>query len=306
MTSEDHERRDVDVEVGRAWREHRRHVLDVAFRMLGNLSEAEDVVQEAYARLVVADVDSIQDVGGWLVVVASRLCLDRLRGVRRRPVVLDPSVTPAAGDAAADPADRLTLDEQIRVALHVMLERLTPAERTAFVLHDVFQYPFDAIAEIVGRSPAACRQLASRARRAVSENAGPSRFAVESAEQRRVVERFIAACVHGDINGLLAVLDPAVAGDGDLGGGRTRVAYGAQAIAQQVLGYLGPASSATLVSLHVGDEAQVVALLGGHVAALVTLSVHAERIHHIHALADPVKLAPIADILGDARLDRSP
>jgi RNA polymerase sigma-70 factor, ECF subfamily len=286
--------------VNDAFSEHRRHLLDIAFRMLGNLGEAEDVVQEAFSRLVVADVDAIDDVGGWLVVVTTRLCLDRLRSQRRRPVVLDPTIGEGGAVSAVDPAERLTLDDQIRIALHVMLERLTPAERTAFVLHDVFQYPFDAIGEIVGRSPAACRQLASRARRAVADDAASSRFVVESPEQRRVVERFISACTLGDIDGLLEVLDPDVAGEGDLGGGRKRVAFGRDVIGPQVMGFFGPDTDVTLVPLHAGDDAHVVAISDGHLVSLVTLTVHDERVTHIHALVDPVKLAPIADTIGGA------
>ncbi len=289
---------DPSAEISAAWRDHRRHVLDIAFRMMGNLAEAEDVVQEAFSRLVVADVDAIDDVGGWLVVVTTRLCLDRLRSQQRHHVVLDPSIGEGSGAATADPADRTTLDDQIRIALHVMLERLSPAERTAFVLHDVFQYPFDAIGDIVGRSPAACRQLASRARRTIADERGRSRFVVESSEQRRVVERFITACSVGDIKGLLEVLDPDVAGEGDLGGGRRRVSVGRDVIAPQIMVFLGPDSNASLVPLHTGDEAHVVALRDGHVVSVVTLTVEDERVVHIHALADPVKLGPIADVLG--------
>ena len=289
---------DPSAEISAAWRDHRRHVLDIAFRMMGNLAEAEDVVQEAFSRLVVADVDAIDDVGGWLVVVTTRLCLDRLRSQQRHHVVLDPSIGEGSGTEAADPADRTTLDDQIRIALHVMLERLSPAERTAFVLHDVFQYPFDAIGDIVGRSPAACRQLASRARRTIADERGRSRFVVESSEQRRVVERFITACSVGDIKGLLEVLDPDVAGEGDLGGGRRRVSVGRDVIAPQIMVFLGPDSNASLVPLHTGADAHVVALRDGHVVSVVTLTVEDERVVHIHALADPVKLGPIADVLG--------
>ena len=181
-----------------------------------------------------------------------------------------------------------------------MLERLSPAERTAFVLHDVFQYPFDAIGDIVGRSPAACRQLASRARRTIADERGRSRFVVESSEQRRVVERFITACSVGDIKGLLEVLDPDVAGEGDLGGGRRRVSVGRDVIAPQIMVFLGPDSNASLVPLHTGADAHVVALRDGHVVSVVTLTVEDERVVHIHALADPVKLGPIADVLGVA------
>src|SRR5438105_3761250 len=162
---------EVDGDLSAAWRDHRRHVLDIAFRMLGNLSEAEDVVQEAYTRLLRVDLDAIDDVGGWLVVVVSRLCLDRLRFDRRHPTAPDESLGDRPAEGALDPADRVTLDDSVRIALHRVLERLTPAERTAFVLHDVFRYPFEAVADIVGRTPAACRQLASRARRAISADA---------------------------------------------------------------------------------------------------------------------------------------
>ena len=197
-----------------------------------------------------------------------------------------------------DPAERFTLDDQIRVALHVMLERLSPAERTAFVLHDVFQYPFDAIGDIVGRSPAACRQLASRARRTIADERGRSRFVVESSEQRRVVERFITACTIGDINGLLEVLDPDVAGEGDLGGGRTRVGIGRDEVAPQLMGFLGPGSNASLVPLHTGARGPRRRPARRPCGSVVTLTVEDERVVHIHALVDPVKLGPIADVLG--------
>ena len=292
--------RDVSVELGRAWRDHRRHLLDIGFRMLGNLGEAEDAVQEAFARLARADLDQIDDVGGWLVVVVSRLCLDKLRSERRHPTTTASSVDDRLVDPGLDPADRVTLDDNVRIALHVVLERLTPAERTAFVLHDVFQYPFDAIAEIVGRTPAACRQLASRARRTIATDVGgPARFRVETAEQRLVIERFIAAVTTGDLEGLLAILDPEVAGVADVGGRvGTVTVTGRDAVARQALRFLGPDSSATLVSLPAGDEAGVLALRDGQVVALVALTVHDGRVEHIDGIADPTKLAPIAHALG--------
>ena len=289
----------MDDELGQAWQDHRRHVLDIAFRMLGNVGEAEDVVQEAFARLVRADVDQIDDVGGWLVVVVSRLCLDRLRSDRRHPTTPDASLGDRAVDGAVDPADRITLDDNVRIALHLVLERLTAAERTVFVLHDVFRYPFEEIAEIVGRTPAACRQLASRGRRAVRAEGGRARFVVEPAEQREVAERFIAACAGGDLNGLLALLDPDVAGEADVGGriGR-RVVTGRDAVAAGVLQFLGPKSGTTLLSLPVGDRAGVVALRGGRAVTIATLVVRDGRVAHIDALADPAKLAPLSAALG--------
>ena len=286
-------------ELGQAWRDHRRHVLDIAFRMLGNLGEAEDVVQEAFARLVRADVDRIDDVGGWLVVVVSRLCLDRLRSDRRHPTETEASVGDRPADGAVDPADRVTLDDSVRLALHLVLERLTAAERTVFVLHDVFQYPFEAIGEIVGRTPAACRQLASRARRTVRADDARSRFVVEPAEQRQITERFIAACSGGDLEALLALLDPSVSGKAEVGGRvGVRIVTGRDAVAAGLLQFFGPASSTTLLSLPVGPRAGVVALRDGRVAAIITITVHDGRVAHIDSLADPARLEPLGAALG--------
>src|SRR5947209_1423779 len=165
--------------------------------MLGSVTDAEDAVQEGFARLLRADIDSIDDVRGWLVVVVSRLCLDQLRSarVRRTDTTAAPDVVPST----PDPADRMTLDDDIRLALAVVLEHLSPAERSVFILHDVFQFSFETVGAIVGRSPSACRQLASRARRRLETEVGPGRFVVEQSEQRVVTERFIAACAGGDL-----------------------------------------------------------------------------------------------------------
>jgi RNA polymerase sigma-70 factor (ECF subfamily) len=297
-----HSPRDVDLAVGRAWREHRRHLLDVGVRMLGDRAEAEDVVQEAYARLVRADLDAIEDVGGWLVVVVSRLCLDRLRARRRHPTDPDERLADhAAGPGAApDPADRVTLDDSVRSALDRVLERLTPAERTSFVLHDVFGYPFDVVAEMVGRTPAACRQLASRARRAVRADA-PARFAVEPADQRLMMERFIAACTAGDLDGLLAVLDPDVDGLADVGGAvGTRYAAGSATVATLLLRFLGPATHTTLLALPgFGDESVLVGRRDGEVVLLATLTARDGRIAHFEGIADRAKLAALRATLGD-------
>jgi RNA polymerase sigma-70 factor (ECF subfamily) len=285
----------MDDALGQGWRDHRRHLLDIAFRMLGNLGAAEDVVQEAFTRLARADTDRIDDVGGWLVVVAGRLCLDRLRADRRHPTSPDEWLGDRAADDAVDPADRVTLDDNVRLALHRVLERLTAAERTVFVLHDVFQYPFDAIAEIVGRTPVACRQLASRARRTVRAEGGRARFAIEPAEQREVTERFIAACAGGDLDGLLALLDPDVAGEADVGGRiGVRVVSGRDAVAAGLLQFFGPKSSTTLLSLPAGDQAGIMALRAGRVVTIATLTIRAGRVAHIDAVADPAKLAPLS------------
>ena len=283
-------------ELDRAWREHRRHLLDIGFRMLANLGDAEDAVQETYARLARADINEIDDVGGWLVVVVSRVCLDKLRAKRRHPTEHEASLVEKLSDPAPDPADRVTLDDNVRLALVLVLERLTPAERTAFVLHDVFQYSFDAISEIVGRTPAACRQLASRARRTISASAAPSRFHIESAEQRRVVEQFIAASTSGDLDGLLAVLDPAVSGKGDVG---APPQSGRAAVAKGILHYLGPHVAPTLLPLPAGgDDIRIVVLHRSRVATLLTLTVRDGRIHHVDAVSNPITLRPIAEALG--------
>ena len=291
--------RDVGVELGRAWRDHRRHLLDIAFRMLGNLGEAEDAVQEAFARLVRADLQTIDDVGGWLVVVVSRICLDKLRTRRRHPTSPDEAIGQRPADSAIDPADRITLDDNVRIALQLVLQRLTPAERTAFVLHDVFQYPFEEIGEIVGRTPAACRQLASRARRTIAADAARSRVHVESNEQRRVTEQFIAACTTGDLDGLLAILDPDVAGVADVGGPVGIVTVtGRPQVATMAMRFLGPQSSNLLLSVPAGNEAGVVAVRDGRIVALLGLSIRGDRVVHIDGVVDPDKLAPVATALG--------
>jgi RNA polymerase sigma-70 factor (ECF subfamily) len=295
--------RELDLRVGRAWRDHRRHVLDIAFRMLGSLSEAEDVVQEAFARLVRTDLDEIDDVGGWLVVVVGRLCLDQLRSARwqrQRPIDDDAGTAGLPGPAGLDPADRITLDDSVRQALDRVLERLTPAERTAFVLHDVFQMSFDEVGAIVGRSPTACRQLASRARRHIRDDVGPARFRVEPADRRLLVDRFMAACATGDLDGLLAVLDPAVSGQADVGGpiGLGPVLRGAEAVATGLLFFVGPTSAAEptdFVGLPTGELAVV---RGGHLVGTFTLTVEGDLITHIDGLLDPDKLGSVADALG--------
>ena len=290
---------EIDVQLGRAWRDHHRYLLDVAFRVLGSISEAEDVVQEAYARLMNVDLDELDDVRAWLVVVVSRLCYDQLRSARwqrQTPSAAPPENRPAAQPGPpTDPADRVTLDDEVRMALHVLLARLTPAERTAYVLHDVFRYSFDDIADIVGRTPAASRQLAARARQRIQADGDAARFTVESSEQRRVTDAFIAACSTGDLDGLLAVLDPDVAGQADMGGtiGLRPPIVGSIAVARGALQYLGPRSSTTLLSLPTGEEPTIIALRGSRVVTAVTLTVRADRITHIHAVVDPAKLADL-------------
>jgi RNA polymerase sigma-70 factor, ECF subfamily len=303
---------ELETPFGGAWREHRRYVLDVALRMLGDLGEAEDVVQEAFIRLARTDLDEIDDVRAWLLTVVSRLCLDQLRSARRQrqEPLEDDNDGPAALDrvastAAVDPADRVTLDDSVRLALTVMLERLTPAERTAFVLHDVFQLSFDDIAGIVGRSVDACRQLASRARRHLGSDGDPTRFVVATTDQHDAAAAFIRAASTGDLDGLLAVLDPDVDGDVDLGGGKRGGALGGRGrpdwvtrVARGVLRYVGPSAGVTLVSLPTGPQPSILALRDDQAVAVLTLTVRNRRVEHIDVLADPARLASITAALG--------
>ncbi|MBG0820227.1 RNA polymerase sigma factor SigJ [Planomonospora sp. ID91781] len=215
----------------------RPRLVGVAYGLLGTVDEADDVVQDAWLRLVRADRTEIRDVTGWLVVTVSRLALDVLRSARvRREEYVGPWL-PEPVVEEADPAERVTLDESMSLAMLVVLESLSPAERTAFVLHDVFGLSFDEVGQAVGRTPAACRQLAARARRHVSARA--PRFDVDTAEHRRVVEAFAAASAGRDLGALLALLDPDVVLRSD-GGGVVRAArrpiLGADRVARFVLG----------------------------------------------------------------------
>jgi RNA polymerase sigma-70 factor (ECF subfamily) len=189
--------------------ENRPRLRGVAYRMLGSLSEAEEAVQDAWLRLTRTDADTIDNLGGWLTTVVSRVCLDMLRSRKARreePIAAQVAEPIVARGAGADPEGEALLADSVGVALLVVLNTLTPAERLAFVLHDLFAMPFDEIGPIVGRSPAAARQLASRARRRVRGSPVPSDAG--RARQRDVVEAFVRAVSAGDLEGLLAVLDP--------------------------------------------------------------------------------------------------
>lgn len=223
---------------GDVWRANRPYLVNLAYRMLGDIGAAEDVVQEAFVRWSAAvDVD---DDRGWLTVVTSRLCLDQLRSARSRHEL--PGAVPETPLAGPDPADRVTLDDEVRMALFVVLARLPPAERVAFILHDVFGLPFEAVSRSLGRPVPTCRQLARRARQHITGDRHTR--AVTRDEHQLVTERFIAACSTGDLDALLRVLHPEVWGAGSFGGaGYER--HGSPAVAAGLLRYLG---RATLVS----------------------------------------------------------
>jgi RNA polymerase sigma-70 factor, ECF subfamily len=277
------------------WEAHRRRMLDLAFRMLLDFPDAEDVVQEAFTRLARADIAGIDDPEGWLVVVTSRLCLDRLRTRRRRPAdALDLAEDPF-DPHALDPSGQVALVDNITMAMHALLERLSPAERTSFVLHDVFQYSFEEVAIVVGRSPASCRQLASRARRTLQAESATGRFPVDSALHRQVSERFIQACTGGDLEGLLSLLDPAVEGAGDIVPG---VLAGAAEVAPGIMRYLGPPASPTLLHLPVGGRIGIVAMRDRRVLALVLLTIDNGLVIHVDALAGEGPRAAVSTALG--------
>jgi len=207
------------VDVAAAWRDHHRVLIDVAYRLLGSVSEAEDAVSEAFTRLARNPAEPIEDVRAWLVVVVSRICLDQLGSARaRREAYVGPWLPEPVLTSDDDPADRVTLDESVRMALLVVLERMAPAERVAFVLHDVFGYAFGEIAAIVGRTPASVRQLASRGRRRVRDERTTA-LPVDPDREEAVTRRFLDACAGGDAAELMRLLDPDVVLRAD-GGGR--------------------------------------------------------------------------------------
>jgi RNA polymerase sigma-70 factor, ECF subfamily len=270
----------MSVVIEDVWRANRSYLIDLAYRVVGDVGVAEDIVQEAFSRLV--RMKDIEDARGWLIVVTSRLCLDHVRSarVRREQSAEWLQETPSQ----ADPADRVTLDDSVRLALFVVLERLSPAERVAFVLHDLFGMPFDTVADTLGKTPAACRQLARRARQKI-EGVGP-RFPVDAALHREVTDRFIAAAANGDLDGLLNVLDPDVSGTADIPG--AQVAFGAQAVAFNILRYWG---GRTMVSVPLGAErAVLLGFLEQRLATVIELRIGDRGIYDIHATFDPSRL----------------
>jgi RNA polymerase sigma-70 factor (ECF subfamily) len=200
---------------------HRRHLSAVAYRMLGTRTDAEDAVQEAWLRYASRDTGAINDLRGWLTTVTARICLDVLRSARARRESypgqwLPEPIVERLPAEAVDPAERAVRADEVSVALLVVLETLNPEQRVAFVLHEAFAMPYDRIADVLGTSPANARQLASRARRAVAQ--GERRHTADLAEQRRVLDAFLAAMAGGDLDALVKLLAPEVVAIGDGGG----------------------------------------------------------------------------------------
>jgi RNA polymerase sigma factor (sigma-70 family) len=279
--------------------ENRTHLRAVAYRMLGSLSEADDAVQEAWFRLSRSDTSSIENLGGWLTTVVGRVCLDMLRSRKSQPKeplkeffggrLPEPIVSPEDG---VDPEHEALLADSVGLALLVVLETLSPAERLAFVLHDMFGVPYEEIAPIVGRSPTAARQLASRARRRVQGEAPASD--ADLATQRKVVDAFLAASRDGDFDALVALLDPDLvlrADRGAMPAGAWREVRGAEAVAGQALNY---AQLALFVRpALVNGAAGLVATRDGQPFSVGGFTVRGGKIVEIDILADPARLAEL-------------
>jgi len=277
---------------------NRGHLRSVAFRMLGSQSEAEDAVQDAWLRLARADPSGVANLRGWLTTIVARICLDVLRARKTRreePIGID-----AEAIASGDDAEREALiADSVGLAMLVVLERLAPTERVAFVLHDLFNLPFDDIAPIVGRSPAAARQLASRARRRVQ--GVPAAADADRARQREVVEAFLAASRNGDFSALLAVLDPNVLLRADaaaVAASLARASDGAPALAPEVQGpeavaktFKGRAQAAQLALVE-GDVGLAFAP-GGRPMVVFDFVIENGRIVEISLIADAQRIAAL-------------
>ena len=285
----------------------RRQLINLAYRLLGSLAEAEDAVQETYARwyaLSAQQQEAIESPGAWLTTVASRICLDLLGSARARreryvgewlPEPLpEPTewVSGHPGSTTADPADRITLDESVSMAFLVVLESMTPAERVAFILHDVFGYPFAEVAGIVGRSPAACRQLASSARR---RTRAAQATATPAAQQASVVRAFKKAWEAKDIDALIGLLDPDATAIGDGGGlvaAGLRPVEGGEQIARASVEVARIAPGLTLLERTVNGQPGLVAQLDGVTVTVMAFDVAGGKIKHIWAVRNPQKLRP--------------
>ncbi|HEX5189721.1 MAG TPA: RNA polymerase sigma factor SigJ [Streptosporangiaceae bacterium] len=285
----------------------RGHLINLAYRLMGSLAEAEDAVQEAYVRWYAMSREqqsAIESPGAWLTTVTSRICLDLLGSARARreryvgewipePLPGAGHVSGRQGGAAVDPADRVTLDESVSMAFLVVLEAMTPAERVAFILHDVFRYTFAEVARIVGRTPGACRQLATWARRRIRAAEVP---ATPSADRAGIVREFKQAWEASDISALVGLLDPEAVATGD-GGGVVSAALQPIEGAEEIARYLASLASQargdlTFLERTVNGQPGLTALLDGRTVAVYAFDIAGERIKRIWAILNPDKLRP--------------
>ena len=285
----------------------RRQLINLAYRLLGSLADAEDVVQETYARWYAMSREqqaAINSPGAWLTKVASRICLDLLGSARARreryvgewipEPVPDHAEWPdgRSGAGTADPADRVTLDESVNMAFLVVLESMTPAERVAFILHDVFRYPFAEVADIVGRSPVACRKLASSARRRIDASQDP---ATPTAQQADIIREFHRAWEAKDIDALIGLLDPDATMTGDGGGivsAALRPIEGRDRVARRLLFIAERGADMTILERTVNGQPGLVIQRDGVTETVMAFDVTSGRITHIWAVRNPEKLRP--------------
>jgi RNA polymerase sigma factor (sigma-70 family) len=285
--------------------QERSHLKAVAYRMLGSLTEADDAVQEAWLRVSRADRDGIENMRGWLTTIVARICLNTLKSRNSRPEVpLGPHVPDpiVSAEDGVDPEHEALLADSVGLALLVVLDALAPAERLAFVLHDMFAVPFAEIAPIIERSPAATRQLASRARRRVR---GATPFPdADLRRQREIVDAFLAAARDGDFDALIALLDPDVVLRTDAGAvlpGASRTVRGAAPVAQQTVTFMRSRSGKAKPAL-VNGAAGVVWASRGRPYSVVGFTVRRGQIAEIDVLADPGRLQQLEiDVLDAAR-----
>jgi RNA polymerase sigma factor (sigma-70 family) len=278
----------------------RRRLTNLAYRLLGSLAEAEDAVQETYARwfaMSPQQQEAIESPGAWMTTVAGRICLDQLRSARARREsyvgewIPEPLPEPTGG-TPADPADRVTLDESVNMAFLVVLESMTPAERVAFILHDVFRYPFPEVARIVGRTPAACRQLASSARRRIGASQAA---ATPTAQQAGIVRAFRRAWQAKDIAALISLLDPDITATGDGGGlvsAEPRPVKGSEQVARFFVDAAGRVPALMLLERTVNGQPGLVAQLDGVTVVVLAFEVAGDRIRNIWGVLNPEKLRP--------------
>ncbi|WP_436757836.1 RNA polymerase sigma factor SigJ [Streptosporangium sp. V21-05] len=288
----------------------RRQLINLSYRLLGSLSDAEDVVQETYTRWYAMSrqrQEAIESPGAWLTTVAGRICLDLLGSARARreryvgewiPEPLPDRTEWVNGRPGgttadpADPADRVTLDESITMAFLVVLDSMTPAERVAFVLHDVFRHSFAEVAEIVGRTPAACRQLASSARRRIRVSRAP---ATPAAQRADIVRAFKQAWEAKDIDALVGLLDPDATGTADGGGlvsALLRPIEGGEQIARYAVGLVGRVPDLTILERTVNGQPGLVVQQDGVTVVVMAFDLAGDRIKHLWAVRNPEKLRP--------------
>jgi RNA polymerase sigma-70 factor (ECF subfamily) len=279
------------------WQAHRRYLFAVAYRLLGTVSEAEDAVQETYLRLRRAAPAELANPRGWLTTVVARVCLDMLGSARarRESYVGTWLPEPLVGYDDTDLGDQVAVAESVRTAVLVVMERLTPAERVALVLHDAFGMDFDRLAIVIGRTPAACRQLASRARRRVRAQAPPRRR-VDAAEHRRVLAAFLEAARRGELAELVALLDPDVVARTDGGGtvpAPPEPVRGAARVAALLvgLGRLYPGIELRVVS--VAGAPGVLLLAGDLLVGVASVEVVAGRVAELNYVVNPAKLRTV-------------